>query len=57
MMMEASLIISRRKEELFKKPAIVPNPTITGMVESPKISITTAPQKGLPVAAADAAKK
>ena len=56
-MSDASFIIKRRKEELFKNPATVPSPNITGTVESPKTAITTAPQKGLPVAAAEAAKK
>ena len=55
--MEASFIIKILKEELFKKPATVPKENITGIVESPNISITTAPQNGLPVAAAEAAKK
>jgi hypothetical protein len=56
-MMDASLIINNLNDELFKNPATVPKPNITGTVERPKISITTAPQKGLPVAAALAAKK
>jgi len=54
---EASFIIKTLKAELFKNPATVPKPNITGTVDKPKIIITTAPQKGLPVAAAEAAKK
>lgn len=54
---DASFIIKSRNEELFKNPATVPSPNITGTVDRPKTAITTAPQNGLPVAAADAAKK
>lgn len=54
---EAICIMVCLKLLLLSEPTIKPRPRSTGIVESPNISITTPPQKGDAVEAADAAKK
>ena len=55
--MLASLIIKSRNLLCEKSPTNIPKPRSEGMVLSPKIAITTAPQKASPVLAAVIAKK